>query len=44
MKEVNTTHNGMNKGTEPVRLVMFVTGEADKPFTVRVPGPAPADK
>ena len=41
---VNTTHNGMNKGTEPVRLVMFVTGEADKPFTVRVPGPATTDK
>lgn len=36
---VNTTHNGTNKGTEPVRLVMFVTGVTDKPFTVRVPDP-----
>jgi len=34
---VNTTHNGINKGTKPVRLVMFATGEKDKPFTVRVP-------
>ncbi|MEI8311446.1 MAG: cupin domain-containing protein [Verrucomicrobiota bacterium] len=41
---VNTTHNGMNKGTEPVRLVMFATGEEDKPFTVRVPDPEPKDK
>ena len=41
---VNTTHNGTNKGTEPVRLVMFVTGEADKPFTVRIPDPATKDQ
>lgn len=41
---VNTTHNGTNKGSEPVRLVMFVTGEEDKPFTVRVPDPASKDK
>ena len=34
---VNTPHNGMNKGRDPVRLVMFVTGEAGKPFTVRIP-------
>lgn len=34
---VNTAHNGINKGTEPVVLVMFVTGEKDKPFTVRLP-------
>ena len=36
VEAVNALHNGMNKGTEPVRLVMFVTGEAGKPFTVRV--------
>ena len=41
---VNTTHNGVNKGSEPVRLVLFVTGEKDKPFTVRVPGPPPKGK
>ncbi len=32
---VNLLHNGRNIGTEPVRLVLFVTGEKDKPFTVR---------
>ncbi len=37
VEAVNTLHNGMNKGAEPVRLVMFVTGEAGKPFTVRIP-------
>jgi len=36
---VNTPHNGMNKGSKPVRLILFVTGEAGKPFTVRVPAP-----
>ena len=41
---VNTSHNGVNKGSEPVRLVLFVTGEKDKPFTVRVPGPPPKGK
>jgi len=44
VEAVNATHRGTNKGTEPVRLVMFVTEEADKPFTVRVPDPAPKDK
>ena len=37
VEAVNTLHNGMNKGIEPVRLVMFVTGETDKPFTIRAP-------
>ena len=41
---VNTPHNGMNKGREPVRLVMFVTAEAGKPFTVRIPAPATKTK
>ncbi|MEI6492029.1 MAG: cupin domain-containing protein [Verrucomicrobiota bacterium] len=44
VEAVNATHRGTNKGTEPVRLVMFVTGEADKPFTVRVPDRASKDK
>jgi quercetin dioxygenase-like cupin family protein len=39
VEAVNATHRGTNKGTEPVRLVMFVTEEEDKPFTVRVPDP-----
>jgi quercetin dioxygenase-like cupin family protein len=34
-ESVNTFHNGRNSGPEPVRLVMFVTGEKGEPFTVR---------
>ena len=37
VETVNTPHNGTNKGTEPVRLVLLVTGEKGKPFTIRVP-------
>lgn len=37
---VDTAHNGTNNGTEPVELIMFVTGEVGKPFTVRVPAPS----
>lgn len=40
MEVVNTPHNGMNKGSEPVRLVMFATGETGKPFTVKIPDPS----
>ena len=32
---VNLLHNGRNIGTEPVSLIMFVTGEKDEPFTER---------
>ncbi|HEY5707273.1 MAG TPA: cupin domain-containing protein [Terrimicrobiaceae bacterium] len=34
-ESVNTFHNGRNPGPQPVRLVMFVTGEKGEPFTVR---------
>jgi quercetin dioxygenase-like cupin family protein len=34
-ESVNVMHNGKNTGTEPVKLVMFVIGEKDKPFTVK---------
>lgn len=37
---VNMLHNGRNAGTEPVTLVMFVTGEKDHPFTVKAAPPA----
>ncbi len=36
---VNTPHNGINRGTEPVELVMFATGEVGKPITIRLPSP-----
>ena len=35
VESVNLFHNGRNYGPEPVRLVMFVMGERDEPFTVR---------
>ena len=38
---VNTLHNGKNLGTEPVKLVMFATGEKGSPFTVRAEKPKP---
>jgi quercetin dioxygenase-like cupin family protein len=34
-ESVDMLHNGRNAGPEPVRLVMFVTGEKGEPFTVR---------
>ncbi|MFZ4683693.1 MAG: hypothetical protein ACOYMS_14395 [Terrimicrobiaceae bacterium] len=34
-ESINVLHNGTNKGTEPVKLVMFVMGEKEKPFTER---------
>lgn len=34
-ESVNVLHNGKNIGTEPVKLVMFVMGAKDKPFTVK---------
>lgn len=37
---MNRLHNGRNPGPETVRLVMFITGEKDQPFTVR-PATAP---
>lgn len=36
---VNIAHNGKNTGSEPVKLVMFVTGETGNPFTVPAPIP-----
>ena len=35
VESVNLAHNGKNTGTEPVKLVMFVTGEVNQPFTVK---------
>lgn len=33
---VNTAHNGMNTGQVPVKLVVFYTGEQEKPTTIKV--------
>lgn len=32
---VNVLHNGVNEGTEPVKLLIFVAGEKNVPFTVK---------
>ncbi|MGH8048792.1 MAG: cupin domain-containing protein [Chthoniobacterales bacterium] len=32
---VNMLHNGKNNGKEPVKLIMFVTGTKDEPFTIK---------
>ncbi len=37
---VNVLHNGRNPGKEDARLVMFVTGEKDLPFTIKKPAEA----
>jgi len=34
-ESLNVLHNGKNNGTESVKLVMFVMGEKEKPFTER---------
>jgi len=37
---VDLAHNGVNRGTTPAKLVMFVLGTKDGgPFTVKVPAP-----
>lgn len=32
---INTMHNGKNLGPDPVRILVFFSGEAGKPYTVR---------
>jgi hypothetical protein len=44
VESVNILHNGKNTGTEPVELVMIVTGEKNLPFTVKEPAPTGAAK
>lgn len=41
-ESINLLHNGKNKGTTPVTLVMFVMGETNKPFTQKAAS-APKD-
>ncbi len=36
-ESVNTLHNGINEGTEPVKLLIFVAGEKNVPFTKKAP-------
>ncbi len=39
VESVNVLHNGKNTGTEPVELVMIVTGEKGEAFTVKTDAP-----
>lgn len=34
-ESLNVPHNGRNTGTEPVKIILFVTGAKGQPFTVR---------
>lgn len=37
----NLAHNGRNKGTEPVKLAVFYTGEAGMPLAIKTDSPVP---
>ena len=37
VETVGLLHNGRNTGSEPAKLVLFVTGEKGQPFTVKAP-------
>ncbi len=39
IEAVGALHNGRNLGPDPAELVMFVTGEKDRPFTIKAPAP-----
>jgi len=41
---VNRQHNGVNTGTVPVKLIVFVTAEQGVPITKKVERPLPTDK
>lgn len=40
VESVGMSHIGRNNSDQMVKLVMFVTGEADKPFTIKEAAPA----
>jgi len=39
LESVDKIHNGVNDGTEPVKIIIFVTGRKDEPFTIEVTPP-----
>ena len=39
LESVDVVHNGSNEGAEPVRMVVFVLGLEDVPFTEEMPAP-----
>lgn len=34
LESVDVIHNGVNEGSEPVKMIVFVTGIKDVPFTI----------
>ncbi len=34
LESVNVIHNGVNEGTEPLKMIVFVAGLKDLPFTI----------
>lgn len=38
----NLAHNGRNSGSEPVKLIVFYTGEVGRPLSVKTAAPKPA--
>jgi quercetin dioxygenase-like cupin family protein len=38
LESVNVIHNGINEGTVPLKMIVFVVGLKDVPFTVEMEG------
>jgi quercetin dioxygenase-like cupin family protein len=41
LESVGVVHNGVNEGATPVKMIVFVVGLKDVPFTVEAPESAP---
>ncbi len=44
IEPLNTPHDGLNTGETPAHLIVFYTGEAGKPYVIRLSGPLPGKK
>lgn len=42
LESVNVIHNGVNEGALPLRMIVFVVGLKDVPFTTEVEGRTPS--
>jgi quercetin dioxygenase-like cupin family protein len=42
LESVNVIHNGVNEGALPLRMIVFVVGLKDVPFTTEVEGRPPS--
>jgi len=39
LEGVDVIHNGVNDGVEPVKMIVFVTGQKNEPFMIEAAGP-----